>query len=436
MKIMNKLKENDLYVKLLSLVMAIFLWSFVMGIVNPEIPITYRGVPVTVEGEDYLSREGMSVISPTNPRINVEVIGPKSDLSNINSNNIIATMDLNGLEPGENNVNVSVSIQGQSGRARVVSVEPSTITVNLDTMVSENLKVEVDILGELPEGYTLGNVRPTSNYVRITAPSLIKDQIERVVSYVDVSGKTETYVATSAPVFLDKNGLEVSNIETGVESLQIEVPIYKLKSVPINIETQGTVNENDQIENIRIVPENIIIRGSTENIDNIDSVSTNPINLGELTESGKHRVSLNLPEGISLNDSEDIFIEYDYISNVEATYEIPSSNIQILNTNDNYSYTISENQPITVTLFGESSLLDSIEDGDINLNINAQNIEPGESSQNINVSPIENVSIRGVNPQSINLVVEETQGAEVEETDNSNTDENVEESEEQTEGNE
>ncbi len=406
MNLKNKFKDKNLSIKLISLGMAVFLWAFVMGIVNPEIPMTYRGIEVQIEGQEYLQREGLTIISPKNPKINVEVMGTKADLNNISSNNIIAYMDLGGLKAGENNVDIKTAIQGQVGRAKIISEDPPSLIVNLDSVISENLKVEVEVLGELPESYTLGNVRALNNYVRVTAPSLLIDQISKVVSYVDISGKNESFIANTQPVYLDKNGLEIQDIQGSLSVVEVDVPILKLKSLPVEVQTIGTTRENDQVEDIRVVPESVIVKGLETQLEKIKSIKTNPVNLMELTETGSHKVTLNLPEGIIRQDEESLKIEYKYIKNVEKTLSVPSSNIEILNKKDNLSYSIPEGmENIEVVIFGESTLVNSIEGQDIQININGEGLSVENPLGHLYIKEIDGISVRSINPVDLSLII-------------------------------
>ena len=144
MDLRERLSKNKLSIKLVSLIMAVFLWSYVMGVVNPVRHIDYRGVEVQFTGTEYINREGLSILSPQNPKVNVRVEGTMSELSNIitRENGIVAEVNLSGVRPGENVVNISVTIKEQTGRVRIINVEPSQIVVNIDETSGKALSIE------------------------------------------------------------------------------------------------------------------------------------------------------------------------------------------------------------------------------------------------------------------------------------------------------
>lgn len=409
MNLRERLSKNKLNVKLISLVMAIFLWSYVMGVVNPEKHIDYRGIEVQFTGTDYIQREGLSVLSPKNPKTNVRVEGTISDLSSISSssNTILAEANLSGVRPGENIVNVSVTIKENTGRIRIVDVEPSQIVVNIDEIVTENLEVTVSPLGDLPEGYTLGNVKVVDNYVRVTAPKSTIGQIEKVVAFPVITDKTDTFMINSPIVFLDKNDNEIQNLTVSSEFADIEIPIYKLKSVPIRPNIVGTIGTDEKITNIKVAPESVVIRGSTEVVDKIAHIDTEQINLQDLVGSQTFDVDLNLPEGISLHDSNlEVKLEYEYINNIQKTITVTKDNFYINNKNSNLEYTInSEFDAIDIILYGESSILEDLTSENVKVYIDVKGLSPGEYALETNIESIDDVTLKGIDPDSIEIVI-------------------------------
>ena len=54
----KKLKQSDLMPKILSLVIAILLWFYVMNVVDPLTKRSFKNVPVRIEGLQDLRRRG------------------------------------------------------------------------------------------------------------------------------------------------------------------------------------------------------------------------------------------------------------------------------------------------------------------------------------------------------------------------------------------
>lgn len=418
MDLKDKISKNKIKKISISVVMAIFLWSWVIGVENPEIEIPYRGIDVSFEGESYLNKEGLSIISPKAPKVNISIRGNKSDLNSIDSHNLKATIDLQGLKAGENKVPVDYSLHGQTGNIRIVNVEPATILVKLDEIISENKKIDIEVLGDLPESYTLGELRTLNSFVRVTGPSSDLDQIDRVVAYADVSNKTESFMVKSKLTFLDKKGIELNNIKANVTSADVEVPIYKIKSVPIKLKTYGSLKPNERLENIKAIPENIVIRGSSANIDKIKEIESESINISSLAEDKNYKVKLKLPEGISVHEDVEVKVAFDHIVEIEESRKIPLDEINFVGKKPLYNYEImSDLKEITVNILGTAEDLKNLLDTNISLSINVTNLEVGDQLVEIQASSLDGISIKNIDPTSITVRTTSSQASEEQEVE-------------------
>lgn len=411
MNLKEKMDKNKLYGVGISLVMAIFLWSWVIGVENPEIDMPFRGVDVEFEGEEYLKKEGYSIISPQSPKVNIVINGTKSDLNGIKNNNFKVSLDLQGLHPGENKVPVDYVLQGQTGNIRVVDVEPSTILVKIDKVVSENKQIEVETLGNLPESFTLGSVRALNNYVRVTGATSNLSQISRVVAYADISEKTESFMVTSKIVFLDKNNIELNNIEANSETVDLEVPVYKIKSVPILVKTYGSLGQNQSVENIKIVPENIIVRGNKEAIDKISQVETEPINVSSLITNKNYIPKLKLSDGISLHEDVKLKLVYDYSNKIERIFTKNVGELVLENTNNSFNYNLLNTpENFNITVFGEEDMVNKLKAEGLTLSVDLSGLGIGEHIIEVSLSGLDEVDSVKVEPAgvSVNIVEKPT----------------------------
>jgi len=57
--------KNDITAKIVVLIIAIFLWSFVMDKENPDWTSEYRNVSVTMTNMSALDRQGLVVMDPS-----------------------------------------------------------------------------------------------------------------------------------------------------------------------------------------------------------------------------------------------------------------------------------------------------------------------------------------------------------------------------------
>ena len=70
---LSKFKDNNMIAKILSLVIAILLWSYVMGVENPNESITIRNVRVNFQNMDSLEQKGLILLSPSEQFVNTKI---------------------------------------------------------------------------------------------------------------------------------------------------------------------------------------------------------------------------------------------------------------------------------------------------------------------------------------------------------------------------
>ena len=96
------MKRNKIISLLLSAVIAISLWVYVVTTVTPEDSQWIRNIPVTFTNEDGLfSDRNLTLTKGRNATVDLKVYGKRQDLLKLNNSNITITVDLSDvLGPG------------------------------------------------------------------------------------------------------------------------------------------------------------------------------------------------------------------------------------------------------------------------------------------------------------------------------------------------
>ena len=109
---------------ILSLLIAIGLWMYVMGTVDPTVTTTIRDVTVEKINEDVLEDKGLSAELESPQVVNIEIKGAKEG-------EIRATVDVSNCDYGENETEIKVRFpEGVSGvKVESISQETAIFTV-------------------------------------------------------------------------------------------------------------------------------------------------------------------------------------------------------------------------------------------------------------------------------------------------------------------
>lgn len=126
--------KNKLIAAVLSLLLAVALWAYVITVQNPEWEATFYNVPVVLQGEGALTEKGLMLTSGTASTVTLKLSGNRTDLNKLKSSDIIVTADLSRIyDPGVQTLRYDVSFPGNipDNSLSVQSQEPGLLTVGV-----------------------------------------------------------------------------------------------------------------------------------------------------------------------------------------------------------------------------------------------------------------------------------------------------------------
>ena len=360
---------------------------------------TLEDVPVNIviDDEKY-------VVSGVPEVVTMSLTGTVSVVqSTVTQRNFDVYVDLEGLSPGTHTV--PIKHDGVSSRIDV-SFEPENIEVTIEERGSGTYDVAVDYsnLDQMPEGFEIASVTVTPQQVEITSAQSVIDRISSVKAFVDVEGIKESMTLTDVPVRIyDNEGNQMNaRIEPGTVTVDVEV-INPNKEVPIDVTTSGELPDGVRLIETSVEAENVTVYAPSSQLEDIEQVETEPIDLSEITETTTLEVALLVPDNATSLSRETIDVTVEVEEETETTLE--NIDITIDNVTDglNATFVSPESGQIAVTFSGFPSDLEAMNVDQLDLVVNANNLDEGEYDRpleynqldDINVTlPLENVTIR------------------------------------------
>lgn len=415
---MSKLK-NNWTAKVFALVISIFLWSYVMSEVNPVLTTPYSDVNVRLNNIESLDRQGLVVMDPETASVDVKVSGPKSDMDNITSANILAEVDLNGYSEGEMKIPVKVRLQNTPYNVEIVDWEPKEILFKIDKIISKEISINIETIGEVTEGHILEDVNKKPQNLIIRGPRTWVNEVSEARAVVDLTKRTSS-TNMSVPVqLLNDKGGEVRGIEKDPGIIDVSIDISKTKTLPIELETSNKLPENINIKDINIYPKSVKVKGGEE-IEKLKKIKTKAIDINDLIGQSSMEVELALPDGIKLVDSKQkISIGYSVEETIDKKYIFSSDEVSIRNLDE--KYTVKEESipsEIRISLNGGKSILDNISNENIQLYIDLKDADLGKNEIEIKVEDIEGLSLDFIDPSSTEIELEDIKDKEDEDDEN------------------
>ncbi|MFR1324676.1 MAG: YbbR-like domain-containing protein, partial [Ezakiella massiliensis] len=205
-------KNQNLVAKIMSLVIAVLLWSYVMTIENPDERRVIRNVRVKFLNADLLRDSDNQLMTQEDQFVNITLRGKKNELEKVRADMINASVDLEGYGAGNTRIPIDVNLEGVSSLVSVDTISPPSIIVNIDKIVSRDFEVQVDTKGNPKENYMKGDNQLSSPKVQVTGAASQIGIIDSIRTNIDVDGKEKGFTVTNPLYAVDANGNRLSNV--------------------------------------------------------------------------------------------------------------------------------------------------------------------------------------------------------------------------------
>ena len=304
---------NNWGLKIVSLIVAIFLWLFVTNYQDPETVLTVNNVPVKLLHTEAVKSEGKIYIvlddSDTIPVVTINA--PRSIVDKLEADNVIATADLEDMNP-DYTVPITITTNKYSDSISNISGSIRSVSLSVEDEARAIFPIEASVAGSAADGYQMGQVAMDQNQVRVTGP---KSEVERVKSagvIVDISDSDRT-VSTNAEIHLyDEDGRDIDidkNLTLNIDKVMVRVEVLPLKVVPIKIAVSGKPVEGYRMTGeTSVEPGQVMVAGKKSTLDTLSAIS---IPSSELNVTGRTNDLVKtfdlrnyLPSGVELAEGE------------------------------------------------------------------------------------------------------------------------------------
>lgn len=293
---MDRLPKKNLTAKILALILAMILWTYVMNEQNPPVDVNME-VPLEVRN---LSSAVVPVDTPDYVKIRVR--GPRTLIAGLGKQDIKTYIDLKGLTEGVNTAKVHTTIP--TG-IEVVEVVPDKVTFQLESIVSKQIPVEVKLKGAPPADLIVDKITYSSHNVAVEGPKGLLATAAKAVAYVDVAGKNTDFTLSVPLKLVDQNGKQVEEgLQMKPNSMYVSLffaPSVITKVVDIKPNITGQLMKGVTLKQILTNPQKIEISGDRQILDKIDALYTEPISLNGIDKDVEVEGKLQVRDGVTIN---------------------------------------------------------------------------------------------------------------------------------------
>ena len=393
---------NNIWLKLLALVLAILAWMVIVNVSDPSTRVTVSGVKVElVNTEVLIENEYIYEVIEGNV-IEVSVRGPRTIVENLEAADFKATARV-ALMSDTAKIEVICVDESIAGD---ISITPKTeeVKLNLENMVSETFPVQAVLGGTPASGYFTdeSQIATTPANIKVTGSQAVIDKIARVVVKCDVSGYSQSIQTTMTPVLLDAYGKEIdkTNLLLSSDSLDTTITVLKTKRIAINFVTMGEPESGYKYAGYQASLTNVLIAGKEEDIDAIDALNI-PADYLDVTNLNSNKtVVVPIQQFIPSNF---MMIQGDTTATVELkierlytkTYYCATSEVKLLNLEDGYKAKITTPVSLPIVVSGLIDDIDGVTSQNIVTSVNLEGLTQGTHVLKVKVDEPENCEVHG-----------------------------------------
>lgn len=404
-----KSQKNNMWMKVLSVVIAILIWLFVANTNDPVVTKKFYNIPVKVTNEDALTNRGYAYEILDGEEVNITVKGKSSIIRSMNISDFQAIADFSKLSKVDA-VPIDVTAKKYSDQLDITLGTTNTMKIKKDEVVTISVPVNVTVKGNPAEGYAVGRVTSTPNLIKVSGPENLLSSAKEIRASVNVGGSSHDITATDKPVLYDEEGKKISSnqIEFDTTSIGIYIELWKTKTVDVKLSYTGEPEKNYHLISFDYEPKQITIAAPDDTLGNLDSITLDSISIEGLTEDYEKDIDLTqtaLPDEVILANDEnsDVKVKATIEKIVSHKISFTKKDINVTNNSNNYKVSFDKNNDYSIQIDGAASVVKGLNIEDFDPWIDINGLEPGTHEVILHVKDVDGVSVGATTKIKITL---------------------------------
>lgn len=288
---------------IISVIIAVILWGYVVGVVDPSTTKTVSGITVTLTGLQRLSSRGLAVEDPGTLTLDLKISGKRSDVIRMDQSQVAATASVGNGSAGKNHISVEIDLP------KGLEVEKSSstsVTVQISRQKIKQKKVKTRLSG-LEEDQKIQNLNTAPTVINAFGTETQLKKIDHIEAHAEADVLSEeadedgSFSETVRAVAVDRHGKKVPYIiladrKISVKGSLLERDVLTCDGSDVDLRNTGDgLTATVQTGHVRLT-----VWGSHTAMQGLTMKDLSIYaDLSDLTK-GTHRVTLqtNAPDGI------------------------------------------------------------------------------------------------------------------------------------------
>jgi YbbR domain-containing protein len=392
-----------------------FLWALVMALavwvaaVSASDPDEVRPYPNPIQIETVGQDPGLVITGDVPKQVSLTLRAPSSVWEKLltGEGNIRAILDLSGLSAGEHTLDIQIQISTRP--VRIISATPRTATITLEPLATRTFPVELDISGQPATGYQAGDPTLDPKEVVISGP---QSQVERVVKVrvpVNLAAVRESIEQTVTVQPLDENNQIVAGLGLNPSEVSVSLPVSQqggYRDLAVKVVVTGQVASGYRLANISVFPPVVTVFSGDPTLVNSlpGALETQPLDLENANDEVTTRLSINLPEGVSLVGDQTVLVRVN-ISPIQSSLTLSNKTIEVDGLQNGWFAQIAPTN-VDVILSGPLPLLDTLSSQEVRVTVDVTGLDEGTHQLTPKVDVlVSDITVESILPGTVEVVL-------------------------------
>lgn len=361
---MNRFLENNLYVRIFALFLAVILWIYVVNEQSPRIQRTF-----TVKLETRNVPPGL-VVTQVPDLVEIRVTGLRNTILGLVDRDVRAFLDLQRIEEGEYFLPVKTQIPRG---VELLQVKPDRVRIELERVISKSVPVRPQVKGTALGQYAVVGAVAQEQNALVRGPRRKVEETVQVWAIVNLNEIRGATRAQGRMVPVNQRGQVISGLEVNPEATLVTIPTLPVKEVSIRARIKGNPAPGFVVRKVILEPSSLRIAGERGQLERIQTLETENIDLAGISSNLQKEVVVTVPEGVTLIDRNRIKVLV-VVGQGEESQVFSGIPVAVHNLPDNWQVKVNPER-VDVWLKGPIGLLNQVRPEQISVIVDAAELE-------------------------------------------------------------
>jgi YbbR domain-containing protein len=397
----------DLSRALFALGLAVLLYFVALS----ETPFDQRQTSFSVPVQVVNVPPGLVVTTPPQS-VRPWVTAPLSVFNRLRPENFTAQVDATGAAAGD--IQLPISTSTTDPEVRSVQPDQPGLLLHLEEVREQVVPVRINLLGQVAQGYALGNTSVDPPRVTLTGAASLVGRASEAVVDVNIDHVTVSVNGAFTLRLLDDRGNDLKdlNLRANPQSVTVQVPITQqtlYKEVGIRPNIQGQPAPGYALDPVELNPSTTTLVGDSASLEAVNLVDTAPLDITGISSTVVRTVALAPPQRtLLLQDGQTVSVTLRVTAlQVNQTVRVPpsiinlSANVQLARPLDLVSVTIAGPAPALQNL--------TLNPGDFKVVVDASGKGPGRYTLDAKVQQLPTgLTVQDFSPKQVQVELSPT----------------------------